>query len=210
MFSDSSTSAATFAALLMVFVSRGVSGQSTSLSPILSVTPSSMSTLPTSSQDISTTTSSATAASTVVISSTPSGPSTNASVTTTNPTSEAMTEAPTTTEAPSSTKTCGWVIVVWKKSWNSMYKDNQQFISNTTEKLQMFLEHDFFNDSSKYGHVKVSDLQVDDKDGDINVTFKLCLVLKNNAHAGYIEDVIKMWKKFGNESITGHKFLAGE
>ena len=34
---------------------------------------------------------------------------------------------------------CGWVIVVWKKSWNSMYKDNQQFISNTTEKLQMLL-----------------------------------------------------------------------
>ena len=34
---------------------------------------------------------------------------------------------------------CGWVIVVWKKSWNSMYKDNQPFISNTTEKLQMLL-----------------------------------------------------------------------
>ena len=71
-------------------------------------------------------------------------------------------------------------------------------------------ERGFFNDSSKYRHVKVSDLQVDDKDGDINVTFKLCLVLKNNAHAGYIEDVIKMWKTFGNESITGHEFLAGE
>ena len=34
---------------------------------------------------------------------------------------------------------CGWVIVVWKKSWNSMYKDNKQFIGNTTEKLQMLL-----------------------------------------------------------------------
>ena len=73
-----------------------------------------------------------------------------------------------------------------------------------------FQEHGLFNDSSKYGHVKVSDLQVDDKDGDVNVTFKLCLVLKSNAHAGYIEDVIKMWKKFGNESITGHEFQAGE
>ena len=37
---------------------------------------------------------------------------------------------------------CGWVIVVWKKSWNSMYKDNQPFISNTTEKLQMLLVSD--------------------------------------------------------------------
>ena len=34
---------------------------------------------------------------------------------------------------------CGWVIVVWKKSWKSMYKDDQQFISNTTEKLRMLL-----------------------------------------------------------------------
>ena len=73
-----------------------------------------------------------------------------------------------------------------------------------------FQEHDFFNDTSKYGHVKVSDVQVDDKDGDINVTFKLCLVVKNNAHAVYIEDVIKMWKKFENEGITGNEFLAGE
>lgn len=72
----------------------------------------------------------------------------------------------------------------------------------------MFLERGFFSDSSKYGHVKVSDLQVDDKDGDINVTFKLCLVVKNNA--GYIEDVIKIWKKFGNESFTEQEFRAGE
>ena len=92
------------------------------------------------------------------------------------------------------------------------------FIGGTFESAQkkkvwlfiFFQEHGFFNDSSKYGHVKVSDLQVDDKDGDVNVTFKLCLVLKNNAHAGYIEDVIKMWKTIGNESITGHEFLAGE
>ena len=42
------------------------------------------------------------------------------------------------------------------------------------------------------------------------MTFKLCLVLKSNVHAAYIEDVIKMWKKFGNESITGHEFQAGE
>ena len=69
-------------------------------------------------------------------------------------------------------------------------------------------EHGFFNDSSKYRHVKVSDLQVDDKDGDINVTFKLCLVLKSNA--GYIEDVIKMWNKFDNEGVTGLEFQAGE
>ena len=67
-------------------------------------------------------------------------------------------------------------------------------------------EHGFFRDSSKYGHVKVSDLQVDDKDGDINVTFKLCLVVKDKA--SYIEDVIKMWKKFGNESFTEQEFRA--
>ena len=87
-----------------LYTLTGVSGQSTSLTPTLSVTPSSMSTLPISSKDISTTTTSATAASTEVISSTPSGPSTSASVTATNPTSEATTEAPTTTEAPSSSK----------------------------------------------------------------------------------------------------------
>ena len=34
---------------------------------------------------------------------------------------------------------CGWVGTLWKKSWNSMYENNKQFISNTTEKLQMFL-----------------------------------------------------------------------
>ena len=67
-------------------------------------------------------------------------------------------------------------------------------------------EYGFFSDSSKYGHVKVSDLQVKDKDGDMNVKFKLCLVVKNNA--GYIEDVIKMWKKFGNENVTEQEFRA--
>ena len=40
------------------------------------------------------------------------------------------------------------------------------------------------------------------------MTFKLCLVLKSNA--GYIEDVIKMWNKFDNESVTGLEFQAGE
>ena len=34
---------------------------------------------------------------------------------------------------------CGWVGSLWKKSWKSMYENNKQFISNTTEKLQMFL-----------------------------------------------------------------------
>ena len=39
--------------------------------------------------------------------------------------------------------------------------------------------------------------------------FNLCLVvIKNNA--GFIEDVIKMWKKFGNENVTGHQFNTGE
>ena len=34
---------------------------------------------------------------------------------------------------------CGWVGFLWKKRWNSTYKKSKQFISNTTEKLQMFL-----------------------------------------------------------------------
>ena len=34
---------------------------------------------------------------------------------------------------------CGWVIVVWKRSWNSTYKDNQQFIGNVTKALQKLL-----------------------------------------------------------------------
>ena len=34
---------------------------------------------------------------------------------------------------------CGWVGTLWKKSWNSTYENNEQFISNTTEKLQMLL-----------------------------------------------------------------------
>ena len=83
-----------------------------------------------------------------------------------------------------------------------------QFPRGKTFDYFFLQERGFFNDSSKYRHVKVSDLQVDDKDGDINVTFKLCLVLKSNA--GYIEDVIKMWNKFDNESVTGLEFQAGE
>ena len=72
--------------------------------------------------------------------------------------------------------------------------------------ISFLQEHGFFCDSSKYSHVKVLDLQVDDKDGAINVKFKLCLVVKNNA--GYIEDVIKMWKRFGNKSFTEQEFKA--
>jgi len=73
----------------------------------------------------------------------------------------------------------------------------------------MFLEHGFFNDSSKYGNVNVSGLKVNEKDGYVNVTFKLCLVvIKNNT--GFLEDVIKRWKKFGKESVTEQEFQAGE
>ena len=34
---------------------------------------------------------------------------------------------------------CGWVGSLWKKSWNSTYENNRQFISDTTEKLQMLM-----------------------------------------------------------------------
>ena len=34
---------------------------------------------------------------------------------------------------------CGWVGTLWKKKWNSKYENNRQFISNTTEKLQMLM-----------------------------------------------------------------------
>ena len=69
-------------------------------------------------------------------------------------------------------------------------------------------EHGFFNDSSKYGNVNVSGLKVNEKDGYVNVTFKLCLVvIKNNT--GFLEDVIKRWKKFGKESVTEQEFQAG-
>lgn len=34
---------------------------------------------------------------------------------------------------------CGWVGSLWKKSWSSTYENNKQFISNTTEKLQMLM-----------------------------------------------------------------------
>ena len=70
-------------------------------------------------------------------------------------------------------------------------------------------EHGLFNDSSKYDNVEISALRANDKDGYILVEFNLCLVvIKNNA--GFIEDVIKMWKKFGNENVTGHRFNTGE
>ena len=69
-------------------------------------------------------------------------------------------------------------------------------------------EHGFFNDSSKYGNVNVSGLKVNEKDGHVNVTFKLCLVvIKDNT--GFLEDVIKMWEKFGKESVTEQEFQAG-
>ena len=70
-------------------------------------------------------------------------------------------------------------------------------------------EHGFFNDSSKYGNVTVSDLKINDVDGYVYLTFKLCLVvIKNNT--GFIGDVIKMWKKIGNENVTRQEFRTGE
>ena len=68
-------------------------------------------------------------------------------------------------------------------------------------------EHGFFNDSSKYGNVNVSGLKVNEKDRHVNVTFKLCLVVIKK-DTGFLEDVIKMWKKFGKESVTEQEFTA--
>ena len=69
-------------------------------------------------------------------------------------------------------------------------------------------EHGFFNDSSKYGNVTVSGLKFNDKDGYVYVEFRLCLVVIKK-DAGFLEDVIKMWKKFGNKSVTEQEFTAG-
>ena len=69
-------------------------------------------------------------------------------------------------------------------------------------------EHGFFNDSSKYGNVTVSGLKLNDKDGYVYVEFRLCLVVIKK-DAGFLEDVIKMWKKFGKESVTEQEFQAG-
>ena len=69
-------------------------------------------------------------------------------------------------------------------------------------------EHGFFNDSSKYGNVTVSGLKFNDKDGYVYVEFRLCLVVIKK-DGGFLEDVIKMWKKFGNKSITEQEFTAG-
>ena len=68
-------------------------------------------------------------------------------------------------------------------------------------------EHGFFNDSSKYGNVTVSGLKINEKDGYVYVTFKLCLVVIKK-DTGFLEDVIKMWKKFGKESVTEQEFTA--
>ena len=71
-------------------------------------------------------------------------------------------------------------------------------------------EHGFFNDSSKYGNVTVPELEVNELDGYIGLSIKLCLVVKKN-NTGFIEDVIKMWKKFGNENVTTNQaFRTGE
>ena len=62
-------------------------------------------------------------------------------------------------------------------------------------------EHGLFNDSSKYGNVTVAELRVNELDGYVYLSIKLCLVVKKN-NTGFIRDVIKMWKKFGNENVT--------
>ena len=71
-------------------------------------------------------------------------------------------------------------------------------------------EHGLFNDSSKYGNVTVAELRVNEVDGYVYLSIMLCLVVKKN-NTGFIEDVIKMWKKFGNENVTtNQEFWAGE
>ena len=70
-------------------------------------------------------------------------------------------------------------------------------------------EHGLFNDSSKYGNVTVAELRVNEVDGYVYLSIMLCLVVKRN-NTGFIEDVIYMWKKFGNENVTNLEFRTGE
>ena len=64
-----------------------------------------------------------------------------------------------------------------------------------------------FSDTSKYDDVKVSELTVKKKGDRILVEFKLCLVMQD-AKEGYLEDELKKWKKFVNESVTEVDFGA--
>ena len=55
--------------------------------------------------------------------------------------------------------------------------------------------------------MKVSELTVKKKGDWILVEFKLCLVMQD-AKEGYLEDELKKWKKFVNESVTEVDFGA--